>query len=75
MLVASVAIKLPMFWAAQPKVWFAQTKAQFKLKKITSDATMYFHVVTILDQETVTRLIDLINSPPASVQRRISARP
>ena len=61
-----VTVKLPTFWAAQPKVWFAQAEAQFKLRKITSDETMYFHVVAALDQETATRLIDLINRPPES---------
>ena len=61
----SVAVKLPTFWAAQPKVWFAQAKAQFKLRKITSDETMHFHVVAALNQEMATRLIGLINSPPA----------
>ena len=50
MSVDSVAVKLPTFWAAQPKVWFAQAEAQFKLRKITSDETMYFHVVAALDQ-------------------------
>ena len=64
MSVDSVAVKLPTFWAAQPKVWFAQAEAQFKLRKITSDETMYFHVVAALDQEKATRLINLINRPP-----------
>ena len=66
MSVDAVAVKLPTFWAAQPKVWFAQAEAQFHLRSITTDETKYFHVVAALDQETATRLIDLINSPPAS---------
>ena len=60
MSVDSVAVKLPTFWAAQPKVWFAQTKVQFNLRKITTDKTMYFHVVAALDQETAS---DKANQP------------
>ena len=33
----AVAIKLPTFWAQQPKVWFLQAEAQFHIHKITDD--------------------------------------
>ena len=61
----TVSLKLPTFWASQPEVWFAQTEAQFHLSRITTDETKFFYVLTTLDQETATRLLDLISRPPA----------
>ena len=61
----AVSLKLPIFWTSQPAVWFAQTEAQFTLRGISADETKYYHVVSVLDQETVTRLLDLISCPPA----------
>ena len=61
----ALAVKLPTFWSSQPDVWFAQVEAQFHLRRITTDETKYYHVLAALDQETATRLIDLISSPPA----------
>ena len=60
----AVAVKLPTFWPSQPDVWFVQVEAQFHLRKITNNDTKYYHVLAALDQDTVTRLIDLITSPP-----------
>ena len=61
----ALAVKLPTFWLSQLDVWFAQVEAQFHLRLITTDETKYYHVLAALDQETATRLIDLITSPPA----------
>ncbi len=61
----AVALKLPTFWTSQPRVWLAQAEAQFVLRKITADDTKYYHVLSALDQDTATRLLDLISSPPA----------
>ncbi len=60
----AVSLKLPTFWTSQPEVWFAQAEAQFTLRGITTDATQYFYVVAALDQQTATRLLDLISHPP-----------
>ena len=35
----------------------AQTEAQFTLRGISADETKYYHVVSVLDQETATRLL------------------
>ena len=61
-----VSLKLPTFWTSHPHVWFAQTEAQFHLRSITNEDTMYFHVLAALDQSTATRLLGLINKPPAT---------
>ena len=60
----AVALKLPTFWTAQPDVWFAQAEAQFNLRGITADDTKYYYVVAALDQDTATRVLDLISQPP-----------
>ena len=60
----AVALKLPTFWTSQPRVWLAQAEAQFVIRKITADDTKYYHVLSALDQDTATRLLDLISLPP-----------
>ena len=60
----AVSLKLPTFWTSQPEVWFAQAEAQFNLRGITADDTKYFYVLAALDQQTATRLLDLISRPP-----------
>ncbi len=62
----AVSLKLPIFWTSQPDVWFAQTEAQFALRGVTADDTKYFYVLAALDQNTATRLIDLIGAPPTT---------
>ena len=60
----AVSLKLPTFWTSQPEVWFAQAEAQFNLRGITAEDTKYFYVLAALDQQTATRLLDLISRPP-----------
>ena len=59
----AVSLKLPTFWTSQPQVWFAQAEAQFAIRKITADETKYYYVLSALDQDTATRLLDLISNP------------
>lgn len=60
----SVSIKLPPFWTAQPQVWFQQAEAQFTIRGITADETKYSYIVAALDQDTASRLLDLLSHPP-----------
>ncbi|KAI0212436.1 hypothetical protein LSAT2_002636, partial [Lamellibrachia satsuma] len=60
----AVALKLPVFWTDQPRVWLQQAEAQFALKNITSDVTKYHYVVAALDQTTALRVIDVLEDPP-----------
>ena len=60
----AVSLKLPIIWTPQPEVWFAQAEAQFSLRGVTKDETKYFYVLAALDQDTATRLLDLISHPP-----------
>ena len=47
-----VAIKLSTFWTDRPSVWFRQAEAQFKLKGITVESTMFNHLLVALDNRT-----------------------
>ena len=60
----AVSIKLPTFWTAQPHVWFQQAEAQFTIRGITADPTKYAYIVAALDQDTASRLLDLLSNPP-----------
>ena len=60
----AVALKLPVFWTSQPEVWFAQAEAQFNLRGITDQGTKFYYFLASLDQQTATRLLDLISRPP-----------
>ena len=62
----AVSMKLPTFWTVQPEVWFVQAEAQFRLRRIETDETRYYYVVAALDQDTATRVLDLVNNLPVS---------
>ena len=61
-----VAIKLPPFWPQQARVWFVQAEAQFVIKGVTADLTKYSYVTAALDQNTATRVLDILTDPPDS---------
>lgn len=61
--VSAVALKLPLFWSANPDAWLCHTKDQFALRNITISDTKYYHVVATLYAESsicVAPLIDII---------------
>ena len=61
----AVSLKLPTFWTSQPEVWLTQAEAQFHIRNITADTTKYYYVVSALDQPTASRLLDVLQTPPA----------
>lgn len=61
---AAVSVKLPDFWPRNSLTWFAQAEAQFRLAHITADDTKYFNIVAKLDQNTATKISDLLENPP-----------
>ena len=63
--VHNVSVKLPVFWAENAEVWFAQADAQFAIKQVTRSATKFYHCVAALAKEDAAQIIDLIRAPPA----------
>ncbi|XP_051898604.1 uncharacterized protein LOC127585295 [Pristis pectinata] len=62
--VQAVALKLPIIWTLQPRVWFDQAEAQFQIRQITRDDTKYYNVVSALNQSTAAQVEDFIQAPP-----------
>ena len=57
-----VFLKHP-FWTKQPRVLFAQAEALFNIRKIMTDETKDYYIISALDQGTATYLLDIINQP------------
>ena len=62
--VASVAVRLPSFWSANPRVWFVQVEAQFSRRGITTLRTKYNEIVCALPTEYATEMQDLLLDLP-----------
>ena len=56
--------KLPPFWPEDPETWLEQVEAQFHLRRVTADATKFYHIVAALDPPTARRLRDTIRTAP-----------
>ncbi|XP_037501511.1 uncharacterized protein LOC119375402 [Rhipicephalus sanguineus] len=56
-------LKLPHFWPKNPRVWFSQVEARFQLRRITSQASKYLHVVAALPPDIADAIDDVLASP------------
>ncbi|CAN7937265.1 unnamed protein product, partial [Ixodes hexagonus] len=64
--VATLAVRLPPFWPANPQLWFAQVESQFALRRITDQQTPFHHVVSALSSADAAEVRDIIVAPPTS---------
>ena len=71
---APVAIKLPAFWASNTKMWFIQAESQFALRKITEESTKFHHVISALDCDTGTQVMDVLENPGDTPYTTLKAR-
>ena len=62
--VNAVAFKLPVFYKSNPDMWFAAVEAQFALRKITEEDTMYFHVVQGLEEQVALQVSQYTRKKP-----------
>ncbi|XP_064470058.1 uncharacterized protein LOC135384802 [Ornithodoros turicata] len=59
-----VAVRLPPFWHKNPSIWFIQAETQFRLSGISSELTMYRHIVAALPPEIAIEVADALQAPP-----------
>uniref|UniRef100_A0A1X7SQZ1 DUF7041 domain-containing protein n=1 Tax=Amphimedon queenslandica TaxID=400682 RepID=A0A1X7SQZ1_AMPQE len=64
--ISPITLKIPPFWPADPEIRFAQVKAQFTTRGITSQRTKFDHIVALLTPEYATKVRDLIFHPPGT---------
>ena len=64
--IAAVGLKLPTFWPEHAAVGFVQSESPFVTRGIVADSTKYHYITAALDQETATRVLDLLLAPPAN---------
>ena len=69
--VAAVSLKLPMFWPERAAVWFVQAEAQFRTYGISQDDTKFHYITAALNQDTATRVLDLLQQPPAASKYKV----
>ncbi|KAM7298918.1 hypothetical protein ISCGN_019485 [Ixodes scapularis] len=61
---SATQLRLPAFWAKNPWAWFSQVEAQFHLRRITTQESRYYHVVSALPPEVADELDDVLALPP-----------
>ncbi|GAA49140.1 transposon Ty3-G gap-Pol polyprotein [Clonorchis sinensis] len=59
----AASVHLPPFWHHDPCIWFTQAQAQFALRGITQEHTMYYHVLAVLPPELAADLRDVLLNP------------
>ena len=62
--IQAATVKLPQFWAENPRLWFSQAESQFALRAVSSSRTKYYHVVAALPLAVAGRVLHLIEQVP-----------
>ena len=62
--VEAYGMKIPPYWTSDLRIWFEQVEAQFAVKGITAQHTIYYHVVGSLFPQIAMEIRDLLLKPP-----------
>ncbi|XP_011882897.1 PREDICTED: uncharacterized protein LOC105570371 [Vollenhovia emeryi] len=68
--------KIPPFWRQAPEAWFVQIEASFRSAGITVDRTKADCLLTGIDAETITHVLDLVTAdpPPDNLYKQLKDR-
>jgi hypothetical protein len=58
------AVKLPPFWTANPRAWFASAEGVFQLRNIADERSRFFNCLHALLEATVCLIADLVEADP-----------
>ena len=62
----ALAMKLPLFWVDNPRMWFQTAEAQFRIKKITCSSTKFDHVLARIPSELTLSLTTVVSRATAT---------
>lgn len=60
---SATIVKIPHFWKQNPKLWFVQVEAVFKVNRITRGESKFDHILCNLDSETLEFISDIVLAP------------
>lgn len=63
-MMCKVAFRAPVFWEADPLLWFHQVESQFVVSGITTDSTKFHSVVAALDARVLRCVREIVTKPP-----------
>jgi hypothetical protein len=58
------AVKLPPFWTANPRAWFASAEGAFQLRNIADERSRFFNCLHALTDAKVCLIADLVEADP-----------
>jgi hypothetical protein len=58
--ISTAAVRLPLFWAEWPAMWFTEAKAQFTLAGISSENSKFSYIISLLDYQYTIEVEDII---------------
>ncbi len=56
------AVKLPPFWTANPRAWFASAEGAFQLRNIADERSRFLNCLHTLPEATVCLIADLVEA-------------
>ena len=59
-----VGIRVPTFWPEKPAVWFALLEGQLALSNITHVSTVFYYLISQMDNKYAAEVEDVITNPP-----------